>query len=731
MTQGKPQDQYVPVNLDKLLRPRSVAIIGASPNEKSIPGMALDRLVRHGFTGAIHLVNPKHKEVSGRPCYPTIRDVPGPVDAAMICVHADPVPDLLEECGAAGVGAAVVVASGFEEVADGAANTARLKAAIARTGIRAVGPNTEGVWNVTGKVLLTFGSASNRASFLPGPVSVISQSGGIGTACVRQLQDRGIGCHYFVGVGNETDLTALDFVEHIVHEGESPVILVYTEGLRDGWRLRRIAAAAYEKGISIVLLRAGTSEMGRVATATHTGRVASAPRVYSSVLRQLGIVEVFTPSELWQAGMVLTVAGKAPELPGRAGVGIMSISGGCRGILADACDRRDVPLSEFAAATEAALGQVVPSVGVIKNPVDPSGKVMTEPGLFEGAVDAVARDPHSEIVIIQYGNGALHMMRNHLDIFAAMRRDTGKPVVLCSLGDDLDPEMCRHLFSIGVLWANDPDQAAQQCEWLYKFRRARAAGARLVDAGASTPAGNRAGTHAGAAAAAVAGGATASGAVTGQALSAFATQASWLAANGMPVPGFRIVTTLDEARAAAAVLGWPLVAKPVPEAAEHKTEQGLVHLRLNSDAGLAQALADIHAKVPGTPVILQQMVTDTVEVLLALREDRDLGPVAAIGSGGVMVELLGDVAYLALPAGPEEFVAALRGLHVWQLLQGFRGQAPRDIAALAAAASRLSQAWLAARERIAEIELNPVAVRAAGQGVVALDILQVERSGST
>lgn len=612
------------------------------------------------------------------------------------------------------MGAAVVVASGFEEVADGAHNTARLKAAIARTGIRAVGPNTEGVWNVTGKVLLTFGSASNRASFLPGPVSVISQSGGIGTACVHQLQDRGIGCHYFVGVGNETDLTALDFVEHIVHEGESPVILVYTEGLRDGWRLRRIAAAAHAKGVSIVLLRAGTSEMGRVATATHTGRVASAPRVYSSVLRQLGIIEVFTPSELWQAGLVLTVAGRAPELPGRAGVGIMSISGGCRGILADACDRRDVPLSEFAPATEAALGKVVPSVGVIKNPVDPSGKVMTEPGLFEGAVDAVARDPHSEIIIIQYGNGALHMMRNHLEIFANMRREIGKPIVLCSLADDLDPEMRRHLNGIGVLGANDPDQAAQQCEWLYKFRRARAAGAQL--AGATTPS-RKPATSTPAAA----------NKSAGQEPSAFAAQAAWLADNGMPVPAFRIVTTQEEARAAAAALGWPLVAKPVPEAAEHKTEQGLVHLRLKSDADLAQALTDIHAKVPGAPVILQQMVTDTVEVLLAMREDLDLGPVAAIGSGGVMVELLEDVTWLALPASPAEFVAALRDLHVWKLLQGFRGQAPRDIEALAAVASQLSNAWLAARERIAEIELNPVAVRAAGQGVVALDILQVER----
>ncbi len=712
MTQANQQDKYVPVNLDKLLRPSSVAIIGASLNEKSIPAMALDRLVRHGFTGDVFLVNPKHKEVSGRPCYPSIHDVPGKVDVAMVCVPAGPVPDIIEQCGKAGVGAAVIVASGFEEVADGAENTARLKAAISSTGIRAVGPNTEGVWNVTGKVMLTFGSASNRASFLPGPVSVISQSGGIGTACVRQLQDRGIGCHYFVGVGNETDLTALDFVEHIVHEGESPVILVYTEGLRDGWRLRRIAVAAHERGVSIVVLRSGTSEMGRIATATHTGRVASASRVYSSVLRQLGIVEVFTPYELWQAGLVLTVAGKVPKLPGKAGVGVMSISGGCRGIIADSCDRRGVPLSEFAPATEAALCKVVPSVGVIKNPVDPSGKVMTEAGLFEGAVDAVARDPHSEIILIQYGNGALHMMLDHLDIFKKMRREIGKPIILCSLGDDLSADMRRELNSIGVLWANDPDQAALECEWLYKFRRAGESGALLFRGQAEAK--------------------PAAPAIIGEKkdVTAFTSQAAWLTENGMPVPEFSIVTTMEEARSAAVKLGWPLVAKPVPEAAEHKTEQGLVHLRLKGDADLDHAIADIHAKVPGAPIILQQMVDDTVEVLLAMREDIDLGPVAAIGSGGVMVELLGDVAYLTLPASPEEFIDSLKHLHVWKMLEGFRRQRPRDIQALAKAASQLSSAWLAVRDRIAEVELNPVAVLREGEGVVALDILQVARDAS-
>lgn len=466
-------------SLERLFAARSVCIVGASPDERSIPGMALDRLVRHGFRGTIQLVNPKYPEIAGRRCYPSVKDLPERVDTAMVCVPAAAVPQVVEECGDAGITAAVVVASGFEEVAGGAALAACLRAAIARTGIRVVGPNTEGVWNIPGKVMLTFGSASARAEFLAGPVSVLSQSGGIGTACVRQLQDRGVGCRYFVGVGNETDLTTLDLLEYLVEEGESPVVLLYTEGLRDGWRLRSIARDAHAKGVSIVALRAGTSEAGRRATATHTGRIASASRVYGSILRQLGVIEVSTPAELWRAGAVLAVAGRPPVLPGRSGVGIMSISGGCRGILADACDRRGVPLAEFAPETERALAKVVPSVGVITNPVDPSGSVMTVPGLFEGAVEAVAGDRSSEILLVQYGNGALRMVREHLDFYARLRREVDKPVVLCSLGDELEPEMVRRLNDLRLLWANDPDQAIQQCEWLYRARAARLAGAVL------------------------------------------------------------------------------------------------------------------------------------------------------------------------------------------------------------------------------------------------------------
>ncbi len=211
----------------------------------------------------------------------------------------------------------------------------------------------------------------------------------------------------------------------------------------------------------------------------------------------------------------------------------------------------------------------------------------------------------------------------------------------------------------------------------------------------------------------------------------FDSHAEWLGNCGIAVPAYRIVSFYEDARSAAEGLRYPLVAKPVPESAEHKTEQGLVHLRLGDERSLVEAVLDIHSKLPDAPILIQEMIGDVVEVLLAMREDADFGPIAAIGMGGTMVELLEEISFLSLPASPEEFRRALEHSRMARLLAGFRGQAPRDIDALVQAASRLGGAYLDTRDRFSEFEINPLGVRAVGQGVVALDILAVAREESS
>jgi len=210
-------------------------------------------------------------------------------------------------------------------------------------------------------------------------------------------------------------------------------------------------------------------------------------------------------------------------------------------------------------------------------------------------------------------------------------------------------------------------------------------------------------------------------------MSAFERQVSLLASCGIKVPAWRLAHTLAEAQAAGRSLSFPLVVKAAPELVMHKTELGLVHLNLREPSELEQAFQDVHSKLPGAAVLVQEMVQEVVEVLLAMRHDSDFGAIAAIGGGGVLVELLEDVTYLPLPASPGEFLAALRELRVWRLLSGYRGREPRDVEALVTAASKLGDAYLASQPTIGELEINPLAVLATGGGVAALDILELSR----
>jgi acetate---CoA ligase (ADP-forming) len=454
-------------HVDALLHARSVCVVGASPNQGGLGGQALERLQRHGFDGRIDLVNPRYNAIDNRPCYPSVADLPQAVDAAIICVRADQVAEVVRQCGDKGIHVAVVIASGFEEAFDGDERARELREAVQDSGVRIVGPNTEGVWSIPSRVFLTFGTASMRPKFLEGPVSVISQSGGIGTSIIRQLQDRGIGARYFIGVGNETDLTALDYFEQIVWEGVPGTVVFYTEGLTDGHRLPGLMAQARKAGIRVVALRAGTSELGRSATASHTGRIASAARVYTDVLRQLGVIDVHCFTDAWRAAETLTVAGSINGQPGNAAsVGVVSVSGGCRGLIADAAHRFNVPFASLSDATVAKLREWLPSYAIAENPVDPTGSVLREPVLLSRILELVSADPAVHLTILQLGNSAPKQIIEQAEVFATVRRNSRKPLIVSTIGDDVALGKRAALNAAGVLLATDPEEAVLRCSWI-------------------------------------------------------------------------------------------------------------------------------------------------------------------------------------------------------------------------------------------------------------------------
>ncbi len=678
-------------DLAPLLHARSVCLVGASGDPSRLTGQPLQILLRHGFDGEIVCVNPKYKSILGRTCYPSISELPEASDVALIMLPAPLVPDALRECGRKGIKGAVILSAGFEETQSGRGLGAALDRYASEYGMTVVGPNSEGLWSIPARLLLTHGTAAQREGLVPGGVTVLSQSGSIGAAIMRSLQDAGVGCRYFISVGNETNLTLTDCFEWMVSDGSSRVILLFIEGVRDGERLVSAARRAAAAGIAIAALKAGSSESGRAATASHTGKIASSERVYSSVFRQAGILEVSSLSHLLEAGEVLSLK---PTRFGAGGVGIVSASGGCRALLADAADRQSVPLATFTSRTTRELSRITSGAGVVSNPIDVPVDALYDIERFSTLVRAVAADPEVDSLVIQYANRGVRQVFDHIELLGEIANSRQKPVVVSFLGD-LPPSDARaELLPRGVLCAREPDQAVRYLSWLR--HRAAAEGLPMKPSGRTVE-------HVAAA-------------------MSWEEQISFLARCGIGVPPWRRVAAGADPISATRGLRFPVVVKAFPQDADHKTEAGLVRVGIKDGDGLREAVAAIRDRLPVNATTLIQEAVVGVEAVLGAREDPDFGPVLVIGTGGSRIEWLSDVAYLSLPEDEHGIARAIDDLRLAELLAPFRGQPAADRDALVASARRLGDMFLTS-SALREIEVNPLFVRAKGSGVIAADVL--------
>jgi acyl-CoA synthetase (NDP forming) len=683
--------------LEALFGARSVCVVGASRDPRKLASRALAHLLAHGYPGRVYAVNPRHAEVGGVPCVPTVADLPEPVDAALVGVPAAGVPEVIEACGRRGVRSAVVISAGFEEQAGGRPRAEALRRAAARHGLAVIGPNSEGVWSVGRRLVLSFGSAARRQRLVHGPVAVVSQSGAVGAGVVRLLQD-GCGSDHFVSVGNETVLSALDVLEYLVEREDLRVVALFVEALAGGERLLRCAARARARGVQLVVLKAGSSRLGRAATASHTGKLSSPEGVYRDILRQAGILQVEGLVELAEACHAL-VALPGPRRVGRpgAGVAVLSVPGGTRALTADLAERAAVPLAAFDEATVEALAGCLPPFGYPRNPTDVTGEALTVPGLLDRALEAVAADPGVEALVLQLGNGGLAEARARREALGALAGRTGVPVVVSLLGDVIPAGEQATLGAPGVLAVRDPGAAVRTLAWIY---------ARREFAGRAGPA------------PAVPGPAPAPCPWPGT----WPEQAACLADAGIAVPPWVLLAPGEAAVDRCRELAFPVAVKASPERAAHRTEQGLVALDVPDAGGVDRVVAAWRRRpgLEGAPCLVQEMVSDGVEVLVGVTRDPDFGPVLTVGAGGRLAELLEDVAHLCLPAGRADVHRALAGLRLGRVLAGVRGRPPADVEALVDAALGLARLHAALGPRCRELEVNPLLVRACG--AVALDL---------
>lgn len=685
-----------PATFDNFLKPNSVAIIGASPQRGTPRNTLVRNLQKHGFAGPIYPVSPSHAEIEGLTAYKTVADLPEVPDVAMVITPAETVPGLIAECGAKGVRNAIVFSSGFEETENGKDVAKRLAQAARDHGVALLGPNCQGIWSVRRKALLTFSPAAlNRDELLHSPIAIISQSGAIAGAIANALQNNRLGCSYIVSVGNETCIDALEALSAVIEQDDVRVVALYVEGLDDASRIFPIAERARANGVQIIVLKAGRSAAGQQATASHTGKIASSHAVYADVLEQAGILMVDGLQEVITAMEVLAFL-PHPRVSGDAlgGISIMSSSGGAGALLADHASEFNLPMSSFSADTVERLHEILPAFASKANPIDLTGQVTSDKDLFRRTCEVLAADPRTEAAVVQFAGSGQRHMKEDGEAFKVLAGQV--PTVISFVADNMAPSVRREFLEAGAYLSSDPAATMNVLSLLY--RRQRALTVPALPHRAPLP--QRA------------------------APADWASTMAYLEESGVTPARWLVLAPEDRAEKACAGLRYPLVVKVLPSDSEHKTELGLVKLRVRT-AQDVDAIAQEFRQKMGKPlagILVQEMADDGVEVVLSCLRNTDFGPVLAIGSGGVAVELYRDVVNIALPTTQAHVINALRKLKLWTLLQGFRGKPAADVDAFAEAAVRFGDMFLAASS-VSEFEVNPVIVLPEGQGLVAVDAL--------
>lgn len=677
-----------------LFRPDAIAIVGASDTGGGgWPKGLYENLEHENFPARVYLVNPRRTELWGRKVYPDFASLPERIDLAIVIVPADSVPAVLAEAAAAGLRSALIFSARFGEGGDpaGAARSDALRALSDETGMRIAGPNCMGALSLPNRLLLY---PTPRVRRLPaGPVGVVFQSGGTFQYWLEQGAARGLGYSRAVSSGNELDLDMADYVDFLANDPHTRVIACMAEGVRRGDALMAAAGRALDAGKPVVMLKAGRSEEGRAAAASHTGALASDDKVFDAFCRKFGVVRVESLDEMIEASLAFA-AGRLPAGPRVAMVGY---SGGAKGLFSDYASDIGLSLPKFADATREKLAPLIDPGVQPDNPLDTGAGLARRYEAFAEVCRIVAADENVDMISMQGQLPFAEGTEGDPALFLGVRDSTDKPVIAHNrMSQNVNeagrafqkaagipflqrlPEVARTLKSLG-------DHAAT--------RRRGAAPFRAMDA-------------------------------TGSPVE------SVLADHGVVMPKSAVARTASEAGDLAAEIGFPVAIKIVSPKAVHKTELGGVALGVTSAEDAVAAARGMEGRMSAASVegFLVQEMASGLEVIVGIVDDPQFGPCLALGLGGVVVEAIRDVAYRLLPVGRDdvaEMIAELRGRI---LFDDFRGEPARDVAALAAAATGLSDAYAVLRDRISEIEINPLVVRARGEGACAVDIRAVART---
>ncbi|RKT90058.1 Acyl-CoA synthetase (NDP forming) [Saccharopolyspora antimicrobica] len=695
--------------IQRLLHPRSIAVLGASDNPVKLSGRPIELMKRFGYTGRLLPVNARRAEVQGLPAYRDLDEIDGEIDLAMVMLPADKVADGLRDCAARGIPAAIVGASGFAEIgARGEHLQRQLEAVIAETGIRVLGPNCLGMFSLRDRAMPTFTSAMDDSSALvDGPAAFVSQSGAFGTFIFSAAQHAGLGISHFLNTGNEADLSVAEVLGGLVETDGVEVLMAYLEGVHRGRELLAVARRAHELDKPILVVKVGSSEAGARAARSHTASLAGEDAVFDGAARQHGIVRLAGQEQLLDTAQVFAGGRRAR---GRR-LSTLSLSGGAGVLMADVASDNGLLVQPWDEAWQQQMAEVIPAYGSPRNPIDLTATLISDPDLLRRGLDVAVRHPGTDMIAVLLGN-ADNASAQLIDAIEQAHRATDRPLVVVWTGGSGRPR--RRLQELGIPCFTDPGRAAAALGKLADFslrpplpeperpddideQVVRAIIQDLRDEGRT-----QLDEH---------------------------ESSRLIAAYGIPCAGAFPAKTPDAAVAAAHELGGPVAVKLLSRSIGHKSDIGGVRLGLTGDAEIRVAAEELltvarDAGDPGARLLVQRMAAGT-ELIVGIKRDPAFGPVVVVGFGGVLVDVLADsrvgVAPLDVDAA-ERLLLSLRGS---RLFGEVRGKPARDLGAAADAVARLS--WLAhdLADDIAELDVNPLLLDEVGKGVIAVDCLAV------
>jgi len=708
--------------LSRLLDPESVAIIGVSENPSRIGGRLFKYLTRHGYQGRLALVNPKYEQLNGVACYPSVSDIPVPIDCALIAVPEKYVLSVLKECADSDVGSAVIFSSGFGEMGRSGKEAQNQIKELARTkNLKICGPNCIGLINFNNHIALSFSQLLEIETLRPGNIGFISQSGALGGSLVNRAQDSKIGLSYFISSGNEADLEVSDYIKYLVlHDQNTKVIAAVIEGFKDGAKFIEAAELALTHQKPLIVLKIGETEVGQKAAASHTGSMTGSDAVIDAAFRQKGVIRVRNYDELFQTASLFSKG----RIPSGGKVGILTSTGGGGIIMADYYTKLGLTVPEPSIKTQDLASKEIAAFGKVANPFDLTGQIFSDPDMFKRCMKLFVEDDNFDIVQVNVSMVAGPSSEQRASMLLDSIGESPKPIVSWWAAGSLSEPGIRLLNGSDVALFRSPERCAAAVKSLveyYQFLKTYSDPSPSASVAVDSISAQKAEDLL---------------AAGDKNLSEHQSKAL-LDLYGIPVTREMVAASAHDAVRFAEEIGFPVVLKVDSPDILHKSEANAIRVGVGSKEEITQIYDELidnarkynsNARINGISV--QEMIQGGSEVMIGMSQDPQFGPTIAFGLGGIFVEILKDISLRVAPLSTSDAEQMVKEIKGYQILQGVRGQKRSDIAGIVDVLMRISRLAHDWKDVISEIDINPLIVFDEGSGVKAADALIVlKKSG--